>query len=387
MNKNYDFSKIYADADAIQMTPKVVIGVVRYAYKNTYNFLTKTSISLNDFNGAPPQDPDDSALASSTGPNASIVTDTEITHSNNEIESLAVVDYTDIFQIQYLCNNLSINSSKSSHNTSMTAGFIDPENVLMGKLTPGDWIFVCVVNNADDYAQLIKNIKAKQAINDAKLGLKFLGKIHSVVKNIQVSSEGMKRRGVSLQAFGFKEFDSTIFYSPDFLSLPDIKSASLVFGLSGALDNLKTTDDPQLLKTVNWVPATMRAFLGDGPPGTELKQSQEQGVMPKGLNGAYLVPHTIAKLLDFPITSASMTYSNILYSIIGIQQYGDDYMPNIADKVKYTNGQDLLCTKLMENTHFDSVSPWNNVPIWNIINSYTNSRNRGTVHLSKNYYY
>lgn len=292
------------------------------------------------------------------------------------------------------CTQLQIQNSKTSHTKSLNAVLKQGKVNYLGSIYPGDWIMAWIVNNKTDLNELLKNIKEDQPANYWNSGLKFVGRVHSIRKNINLSTEGMLDSTYSLDAFAFRELDTELFYDVNLaekiLNEPGLAwLAKLNLDIKNIFEIDKKTRNPSN-NGHKIVQSLLRAFMGNGvgnllnPTGTSVL-NPAAGAGAGGVY-AYIVPTVVGRLLNrsgsgqvqqpgLNQAEKIVLYTDIMQLYSGVQYYENldkedesYFCPKVAKEegfVKFS-GQELLGSY---NPIFPSLI---NKPIWSVLQPFTN---------------
>lgn len=251
------------------------------------------------------------------------------------------------------CVQLNIQNTKRSHTKTLNAtmrhsgtNYLDQDVVL-----PGDWILGWCWNNLEDQARVIKQILNGGSANGFGDGLKFVGRVHSIRKNVAVSPDGTRDASYNLQAIGFEELDTQFFYDFALATASGVKNEIRTFMAQLGLDFTKWAEQEQqragnikdnadkiietlidviigkgVSSTVN-VPVergttAARQINATALPAQDLKLAPQAN---KEAPFAYLVPVAVAKLLGRDVAEKSKAgvfgYADLLDTIIGVQRF------------------------------------------------------------------
>lgn len=254
------------------------------------------------------------------------------------------------------CVSMTINNPKRSHTKSLQAtlknsgvNYLNQDVVL-----PGDWIFAWCWNNNEDQAKVLKSVLDGGPANGFDDGLKFVGRVHNIRKQVRVNADGMRDSSYSLQAIGFEELDTQFFY--DFALATAVatseKSEITSFMAQIGLDFSKLADAEQqragnIKDNVSYLMETLvDIILGKGVssevnvPSERAIDAQQQlnpsvalatdslKLVPQANREApfaYLVPVSVASILGRDTSEKSKSgvfgYADIMDTLIGAQQF------------------------------------------------------------------
>jgi hypothetical protein len=282
MAATYDLSNDFASGDELTtQVPFWVVGIARFANPVTWDPRTRRAISEDD----------DVALA-----------ETEPLVLTNEVAQV------------------STNASKEAHITNLQATLFPHENFL-SQVLPGDWVVCCMLNSEQQGLRVAEKMRAGEAINGWNDGLKFLGKVHSCRKGVQVTRQGAEsgavRTSFTVNAAGFTEFDSMLFYHPQLVKNLATPASLQEFGV--LIQNITAAPTARLegqrSTSTRSCPSWSRSSSAR-VPGTARqlhRQSLRQGAINASPNTRYLVPATVFKWLGL---QRAKTYNDLLYVLM-----------------------------------------------------------------------
>jgi hypothetical protein len=115
--------------------------------------------------------------------------------------------------LDHLSTSVQVISSKRNHVAGAAVQLIEQENSVWGDISPGDWIFIWMVNSHEAATNLRERIKRREPCNEFKDGIKFVGKVTSVGEDGQISAgDGKAHRGASILAQAYSELDTNIYF-------------------------------------------------------------------------------------------------------------------------------------------------------------------------------
>ena len=241
--------------------------------------------------------------------------------------------------------SMDIGSQKAEHTMSLNAT-LAPDGYFESTIYPGDWVMAWMFTNDVDYGRVLKNLSAyqsgggTQALNGFNDGLKFVGRVQSIRKNLTQNPAGPRTVRYSLAAVGFGELDATCFFEPalaDSNNTPlgliwgrlNIKIEKLIANPSGKGGGALGIS-PQLA-----VPKLLSLLLGTGLPNNFMRSDPSQPGQAQGVTGlatggsagdaqyAYRIPTVVAQALgkDVTVQTDGVGYTDLLESCVGIQLY------------------------------------------------------------------
>lgn len=313
------------------------------------------------------------------------------------------------------CIQMTISRTKTSHIKNLTATLKSASvNYLSANaVLPGDWIFAWCHNDIEKTRQTIKKVLDGKPANEFMDGLKFMGRVHSIRKKVQVNQK-VKLSTYFLQAVGFAELD-THFYYDLHLATPS--------ALGGATDIAKWMKQIHLDYTkfvsqqqkkigrtkdnVNeLLPTLIDIVIGKGTKGVNsVSKNIYNMVGNKGISEgklveggpqatlgvpnleeapySYIIPVSVAKVLGKELMEKSKEgvfgYSDILHLLVGVQQYDKDsvnkpskgFWPVLDTKVSTWSRS--FCPEPVKGTYVpQNPGDFINKPLWSIFQQFLN---------------
>jgi hypothetical protein len=293
------------------------------------------------------------------------------------------------------CTNLSVTNDKASHTKSMTATLKQsPINYLV-EVLPGDWVLAWMVNDEDTFNELVARIGRGDAANGKNDGLKFVGRVHAIDKDINLDENtGTLTVDYQIQGIGFSELDTMFFYDAS-LASKDTEEKSIGTWLARIgynVENLFRSDAETgiQLNNVNFmIPTLIDLIVGKGP-------KNPAGVsIPAGVNGketvsasptteqagreavfSYVIPTLVGRLLGKTQAQASkpavLSYADILELNQGVQSYnnGNSFTPDL-DTTKSTTARRVTKTDML-GTFLPFMPEFTNKPLWGVLQQFLN---------------
>jgi hypothetical protein len=276
------------------------------------------------------------------------------------------------------CIQLTSQTTKSSHTSTLSATLLKGEVNYMSEILPGDWIFAWMTNSQEDTKRIVEKIQNGQPCNTFGSGLKFVGRVQSVRESTQIErGTGHLRTRFYVQSVGFRELDSTIFFEPAFQ-----RRFSDVGTFLGALqlaigDFIK---DHKGIDANSAIPTLFNKLMGEGVPSTFANPSQDKGITASaGLDApyAYIIPSEVAAMLGRQAKAKSSgiaAYADIMEILIGLQRYTEQDNPEDIftplgteeDSTHRKTNTPLLGTFVPQSPQFT------NKTVWSILSQYLN---------------
>lgn len=256
--------------------------------------------------------------------------------------------------------------TKESHQGTLTVDFLDPPDDILSKISPGDWVVCWMFSNKQQGDKFRKELQDSLTqtqgfpkANGSDSGLKFLGKVFSIRRNLRISGDGKRVRRNQLIGTSFSELDSTIYFDP-FLTENLLGGMSwfksvIAFGKQGLYDVSQI--DRVLARSI-------AAFLGGVFDETKTPTTP------------IFVPVMVAQILGKKgdDNQYSVKYLDFLHTYIGIQKFSDSYMSDLIRPAGPLTYPTIQFNGLsIEGAINPVVQPFNNVPIWGIIQNFSNN--------------
>jgi len=317
------------------------------------------------------------------------------------------------------CSSLQITNDKRSHTKSMSAQVRNTGlNLLNSKnAIPGDWIMAWCWTNEADRERTLENIRTGKQANDSRSGLKFVGRLHDIRKDLSVSGDGRKESSYTLQAVGFDELDTQMFYDKrlasaaaagqnvgdfalfmaqvglDFFNFVD--STSVEHVKKNAKDASKLIQDNSAVL----IESLLEIIVGESTKRGNVEiDGALQFIKPNNKDSlhrttpnTYVIPTEIVRTLNanpsfhFDDPTRMNKYSNILESIIGVQTYNqkkDGELPSreLQSKMFYpeigkneNRGANRNRTKeQLKGTHLPLEPSFVDKPLFTVLQTYLN---------------
>jgi hypothetical protein len=246
-----------------------------------------------------------------------------------------------------------IQNTKRSHTKTLTATLkhTDVNYLDQDVLVPGDWVVAWCWNNIEDAQRVAKQILNGEAANGFGDGIKFVGRAHSIRRNVSVVGNGTKRAVYSFQAIGFEELDTQFFYDFALATAAGVKNEIRTWMAQLGLDfskwaeqeqmragNIKDNADRLIETLVDIIvgkgvsstinspiersTAAARSIDATALPSADLKLAPQAN---KEAPFAYLIPVDVAKIFGRDIVEKSKAgvfgYADLLDTLIGVQRF------------------------------------------------------------------
>ena len=277
--------------------------------------------------------------------------------------------------------SVTVANSKQGVTASMSATLKAGDINYATAISAGDYVFVNMVD-WDDKVSIIdgfgqdvqpNSLRSRaisgQAINKYKDGFKGVFKVQKVSKVLRTDpATGTKVYYFNVQAFGFTELNTVIYYDPQ------------IYGRLGGnlrlfMQQFNKWWDGNLKKNFNIqkvIPTLINALLGQG-------RKDPNNKVPAAPITHFKLPTTVGSLLGIKGSSLhAIDMYNFYLGVWGSSKGGSSIPPHKGFNPNIKNGDGLpknyfiTKTKLQGNKVVDA-EYWNNVKIWSIINKYSNS--------------
>lgn len=294
------------------------------------------------------------------------------------------------------CTQLSITGSKGSHTKSLNASLAQSDHNYLVEILPGDWVMAWIVNDQDRGVKLVENIKLGVRCNSFKDGFKFVGRVHSIRKQLSRSPDGPLSAQYSMQAVAFQELNTQLFYDQHLADAQFAGKAGLgTWFAQIGLDvsdlfqfNAKRGVEDNVHKLI---PSFLELLLGQGA-STNLNPLASVGVQAAfgsvaeeadEAPFAYLVPKEAGDLLgktsrDVSKAGGILAYIDLMEMVIGVQTFSNTnaegnphrvFLPDIAKG----KGTSYLYTGDPLMGAFIPIMPqFTNRPVWSVLQQFLN---------------
>lgn len=266
---------------------------------------------------------------------------------------------------------LTVRQTKDSHQGMMSIAMKDVDGDLLSRINPGDWVVCWMFDNnagAERLRDKLKNFpNISSGLNGFDSGLKFMGKIFSARKNVQVNNFGGKNKIIQVLATSFSELDSNIYFDQQL-------STNFFNGLEfmGTISEELGRDIHTPYDVNSGFAKLLATFMGIGLKGNSANSKAQ---MSKPL----LIPSEMGRILG---KTNVENYIDVLDTYIGIQKYSD-YMPEglgntgtITLTKKQTEpspAKSIVYTpQTLIGYVYPFIQPYNNVPMWGILKETVN---------------
>jgi hypothetical protein len=214
-------------------------------------------------------------------------------------------------------------------------------------------------------------------------GLKFIGRLTAPRHHESRAPDGAIHLGYNVQAFGFQELDSYIYFD-NALAFKNPNVIVYMQNIGLPTQNFLRTDGS--VNTNSAIPGLIRIFLGIGPGALSKDIGNTPGRTATGGPGAsdtpnviYSVPDTLTKILFPSDTTKREYYSDVLQMIVGNQSFGNGQISPLEQPWELFTPDGSRKGTVLDtgDTLKDYVAPWNldfkNKTVWDIVTSLLNA--------------
>jgi len=278
------------------------------------------------------------------------------------------------------CIQLSVSDAKTVLTPSMAATLLITDVNYETELSPGDFVFVNILNWENQVrnsagtgvADRARNLQPINGIHD---GFKGFFKVQSVRKVLTTDPKtGIRTYAVKITGFAFTEFNNSIYFNPYLIDQSD--QNLLLFISQLGIDWAAIQSDKGLNVIQQVLQALIQCFIGTGLTDQGRKV---EGQTVFSANTHFYMPQAVGNLLGLQgLTSAKDAY-NFLF---GIQNYSSNSNQTLAQGMNpsgipptatATTGRFMFTNNPVEGVTVTKPEYWNQVKAWAILNQFTNS--------------
>lgn len=297
------------------------------------------------------------------------------------------------------CIQLRVDHSKTSHVGSMSATLVDSGINYLAEIYPGDYVCAWMFNNQDDFQDVMGRLNDfsdnPAPCNQFKDGLKFVGRVQSLRKNLTQDPSGFRSVRYQLNGVSFDPFDAQVFYDPYLAQkIPGVSTyfAKLGESLSKLIQTQGNAGKGNFSGfSVNAaVPFFLELLLGKGIPNQLETPGPEATRITTGLDApySYIIPTPIGQILgQTKASSGTLRYTDILESIVGVQKYAPVLTPPVELQDPSGVGVDLqtdiqelqvsqnfspASTEDMLGIFLPQIPQFTNKSVWSVLQQYLN---------------
>lgn len=283
------------------------------------------------------------------------------------------------------CTSMQIANMKGNHISTLNAGLIQGNRNYLTLINPGDWVLAWIVNFTDKADKIVFNLKNGLPCNDWDSGLKFIGRVDNISKQVLQNPGGSRSAFYNLTAKGFGEFDSQIFYEPH-LAAREKELSTYFASLDTSINNL-IAENGNGISTNKIIPGLLDLLLGRGVPyNFKIDNQDPRSRATFGLSQsspdeppfAYIVPKEVGNIIGKTEASKKggvMSYADLLDVVYGIQRYSSSGLPQNLfnpDGTLDKTGNRRFTDIPMSGEFIPDIPHFVNAPVWSVLNQYLN---------------
>lgn len=308
------------------------------------------------------------------------------------------------------CLSITITNTKGSYSKQLSCFLKQTSVNYLVEVLPGDWVLAWMVNNRDKRDDLLTRIDAgdpDDPTNQFDDGLKFVGRIEEVFKDTTIEPQtGTKSSNYSINAIGFKELGTQIYYDFAFASNDQVQQdvgqwcgrfgidARRIFAANAGSTGIKQDNVNQI------VPLLMNIAIGTGIPdiGENVNGTGSNKVEIPTAGGsvndtvsatintsapfAYMIPASVGHALGKTGASSAKThdvlaYQDVLELIMGVQSYSAKtgsqiFVPDLNTEDPQASDSRRITKFPMMGTFLPMMPDFANRPLWSVFQQYLN---------------
>lgn len=280
------------------------------------------------------------------------------------------------------CLQLQVSSSKSSHLMSLSASLMGSGLNYLSEIFPGDYIMAWMFTNLDDYERVRGKIQTDENTNEFSDGLKFFGRVQSLRKQLVQNGQGIRQVRYQLNASGFSEFDSRVFFDPHLIA--KIDQLGHQFAQLGIAVKDLLRENQKGISATKANSRFLDILFGTGiPVNDKLRVTGKANQVQTGgaPDAAFIIPTVFGSKFGIKHNqqAPNLRYTDILEKVIGLQKYdnstdrhpieGRDPRSDSQNKAKVFTPIEL--GELLGA--FLPIAPQvSNNPVWGVLQQYLN---------------
>ena len=270
------------------------------------------------------------------------------------------------------CIQCSTADSKGVLTPSMNATLMITDINYATAVSPGDFVFVNMLNWESDARTVAEKARKLQSINGVNDGFKGIYKIQSVRKSlVSDANSGTKVFVVRITAYAFTEFNNSVYFNQYLISETDqnlaIYNADILSSWAALVSQKALTNIQDISK------ALIEAFIGSGVGDGGLKDATS---LLRSPNVQFLMPKGVGQLLG--VTGLTAAKDAFTY-LFGIQQYASGSKQSLGSGMNPVgapapdDSRFVYCSQKVEGNMITKAEYWNQVKLWSILGQYSNS--------------
>lgn len=274
------------------------------------------------------------------------------------------------------CLQLTVSDSKSVLTPSMSATLVVTDVNYETELSPGDFVFVNILNWEADARRVANNARDQKPINGIDDGFKGFFKVQSVRKILMSDPQsGTKYYSIQITGFAFTEFNNCIYFNPYLIDKSD--QNTLLFANQIGIDWANLQTEKGLTKVQSVMQYLINSFIGVGLDDLGRKTNSAAPVTP---NVHFFMPQGVGKLLGLSHLESAKDAYNYMF---GIQQYSANSNSTLSQGMNPSGlpqnataqgtGRFIFLPDPVEGDTVTKPEYWNQIKAWSILNQFTNA--------------
>lgn len=273
------------------------------------------------------------------------------------------------------CIQVSVSDSKSVLTPSMSATLLVTDINYETEISPGDFVFVNMLNWEKDARRVANQARARTAINGIDDGFKGFFKVQSVRKSLMTDPQsGTKLYVIKITGFAFTEFNNSIYFNPYLIDQSDQNLLLFISQLN--VDWAAIQSDKGLNQIQQLMKALIECFIGTGFTDQGRKVESETVLT---ANTHFFMPQTVGSLLGLTGLQSAKDAYNFLF---GIQSYSANSNQTLAQGMNpsgipanatSTTGRFMFTANPVQGVAVTRPEYWNQTKAWAILNQFTNN--------------
>lgn len=303
------------------------------------------------------------------------------------------------------CVSLSISTNKSSYVSQLSATLLPSNDNNYLYITPGDYILAWMFNNEDDAAKIAERLNKLSTgglgqCNGFMDGLKFVGNVYSIQKNLSMNELGHKSVRYALTANSFNEFSASFYYDKNLMhETPEAatdgrkdgeskKQKSVLKYLAdvglNVTDFISTANKDAGIPSQDMVIALIDLLIGTGINANMGIKQEVKATAGLEFDHSYIKPSELGTILGKPSKNSYLRAADLIEIIAGVQQYAASGESDTLDQVWATAAQDFSplgtqfsaprrsTSQKVVGTYPVTAIQFDGCTVWELLNRYVN---------------
>lgn len=283
------------------------------------------------------------------------------------------------------CLQANVALNKGVLTPTMTATLVETDVNYEVEVSPGDFVFVNMLNWEANARNLADRARAGQPINGKNDGFKGIFKVQGVRKIIDTDpNTGTKIVLYKINGFAFTEFNNTIYFNPNLINQKNLSNQALfISDISTSWASLVSKSGKPFVQEV--IAFLIQSLIGSGVN----PKASVVGGLTVSPNVHFLVPKLVGRLLgvsnsdkeDNKDFKSAIAAKDIYSYLFGIQKYASGSSlktlaagmtpSNLKSQQQYPGF--YYTDEPCQGNSLLKPEYWNQVKLWSILNQYTNS--------------